>query len=402
MMNLELYKNNTNMKNQLFVIFVTVMTIVCSGSQNLLAQAPQKLSYQAVVFNSQNALVRNTAIGMRISILQASATGNIVFQETYSPNPQTNDNGVVSVEIGTGSASVGVFSEINWASGPYFIKSETDILGGTNYTISGVSQILSTPYALYADVAGNGFSGDYNDLTNQPIVDGSETKLVAGDNVSVSGTGTENNPYIINSSGSLASAGSKIVITTSQLFTIPQGVSKIKVELWGGAGGGGGAGAYTYSYYLNNGGAGGAGGYASQDIDVQTGQQFTVTIGEGGNAGVNAVYSGGNYYGDTQGGNGNDSFFGDIKAAAGYGGKNGSYAYSTVNGNPGTANIGTFTASAAYGGSNKLEVFYGYERSYLAERLTTSAPGTGGSISSYSGTVPPTSGEAGSAVITFY
>lgn len=390
------------MKNRIFVLLLSLVTIICLSNQNLFAQAPQKLSYQAVVFDLQNALVRNTAIGIRISIIQTSATGNIVFQETYSPNPMTNDNGVVSIEIGTGIASIGVFAEIDWATGPYFIKSETDIFGGTNYTISGVSQMLSTPYALYANKAANGFSGDYNDLTNQPVIDGSETKVIAGNNVAITGAGTGSNPYVINSIMSSTPSGNRQVITSTQLFTVPQGVSKIKVELWGGAGGGGGAGTYSYSYNLNVGGAGGSGGYALQEINVVPGQQFTATIGDGGTAGINAVYTSGNYYGDTHGGNGGDSYFGTLKAAGGGGGKKGSYSVYTVPGNPGTANIGAYSAYSSYGGSNQLDVFIGYERSYLAERIYTSIPGKGGYISAYSSSFQPTSGERGSAVITFY
>ncbi len=90
--------------------------------------------------------------------------------ETYSPNPQTNANGLVTVEIGSGTASVGSLATINWASGPYYLKTETDPSGGTNYTITGTSQLLSVPYALYAGSAENAFSGSYNDLTNKPVL----------------------------------------------------------------------------------------------------------------------------------------------------------------------------------------------------------------------------------------
>lgn len=133
------------------------------------AQSPQKMSYQAVVRNSSGALVANQTIGMKISILQGSATGTVVFSETYSPNPQTNANGLMTVEIGSGTAVTGTFSGINWASGPFFLKTETDPAGGTSYTITGTSQLLSVPYALYAKAAANGFSGAWNDITGKPV-----------------------------------------------------------------------------------------------------------------------------------------------------------------------------------------------------------------------------------------
>ena len=94
------------------------------------AQAPNKMSYQAVIRNSSNALVSNQPVGMRISILQGSASGNAVYIETQTPS--TNHNGLASLEIGGGTVESGTFSTINWANGPYFIKTETDANGGSN------------------------------------------------------------------------------------------------------------------------------------------------------------------------------------------------------------------------------------------------------------------------------
>jgi hypothetical protein len=94
--------------------------------------------------------VINQSVGIRISILQRIITGTVVYQETYNPNPQTNANGMLNLEIGGGLAITGTFSEIDWSSGPYFLKTETDPTGGTNYAIIGTSQLLSVPYAMYA------------------------------------------------------------------------------------------------------------------------------------------------------------------------------------------------------------------------------------------------------------
>jgi hypothetical protein len=127
------------------------------------AQAPNRMSYQAVIRNSSNTLVTNQAVGMRISILQGSPTGTIVYSEIYNPNPLTNANGLVSIEIGAGIPVTGTFASINWANGPYFIQTETDPTGGTTYTITGTSQLLSVPYALYAETAGNNTPGPQGD-----------------------------------------------------------------------------------------------------------------------------------------------------------------------------------------------------------------------------------------------
>lgn len=113
-----------------------------------LAQSPEMMSYQAVVRDAGDNLVAATTIGMQISILQDSINGAAVYVETHAPT--TNINGLVSLEIGAGSNVVGTFNAIDWSSGTYFIKTETDPTGGTSYTITGTSQLLSVPYALFA------------------------------------------------------------------------------------------------------------------------------------------------------------------------------------------------------------------------------------------------------------
>lgn len=133
------------MKKLITIVAALLMTV------SLWAQAPEKMSYQAVVRNASNNLVANQAVGMRLSILQGSATGTAVYLETQVPT--TNANGLVALEIGAGTVLSGNFSIINWAIGPYFIKTETDPVGGTNYTITGTSQLISVPYALHAKTA---------------------------------------------------------------------------------------------------------------------------------------------------------------------------------------------------------------------------------------------------------
>jgi Collagen triple helix repeat (20 copies) len=111
-------------------------------------QAPQKMSYQSVVRDNTNLLVTNSTVGVRMSILQGSASGTVVYEETHSIS--TNSNGLASLAIGGGTVVSGSMSGINWGAGPFFVKTETDPAGGTNYTIVGTSELLSTPYALYA------------------------------------------------------------------------------------------------------------------------------------------------------------------------------------------------------------------------------------------------------------
>jgi hypothetical protein len=136
------------------VLIITLTNLLISSS--MFAQSPEKMSYQAVIRDASDNLVTNQTVGMQISILQGSASGTAVYEETQTPT--TNANGLVSIELGTGTTSDD-FTTIDWANGPYFIKTETDPTGGTNYTITGTSQLLSVPYALYAANAGTATGG---------------------------------------------------------------------------------------------------------------------------------------------------------------------------------------------------------------------------------------------------
>ena len=121
------------------------------------AQSPEKMSYQAVIRDAGNALVATQAVGMQISILQGGAAGTPVYVETQTPT--SNANGLVSLEIGTGTLVSGDFTTIDWANDTYFIKTETDPTGGSTYTITGTSQLMSVPYALYAKTSGSSTPG---------------------------------------------------------------------------------------------------------------------------------------------------------------------------------------------------------------------------------------------------
>jgi hypothetical protein len=116
------------------------------------SQAPQFLNYQAVARDASGNII-TTAIGIKFEILQGSASGTLVYDETNTIIPSSA--GIFTTGIGSGSPGFGTFSGINWANGPYFVKVSIDPSGGTSYSTVGTSQLLSVPYALYAKTAGN-------------------------------------------------------------------------------------------------------------------------------------------------------------------------------------------------------------------------------------------------------
>ena len=129
---------------------------------SLFGQVPSGFKYQAVLRDASGNVRVTTNVSIDVAILQGSAIGTQIFVETHLVT--TNEFGLVNMEIGSKNPTG--FNEIDWSAGPYFIKINVDNIE------MGTSQLLSVPYALYAKTAENGFSGDYNDLSNTPDFNG--------------------------------------------------------------------------------------------------------------------------------------------------------------------------------------------------------------------------------------
>jgi len=166
LINSSAYQLISTSANQLILLaIITSANLLISSS--IIAQTPQKLSYQAVVRNTSGVLASGQTVGMRISILQGSATGTAVYVETHKTT--TNVNGLATVIIGAGSVVSGNFATIDWASGTYYLRTETDPDGGSSYNIAGTSQLLSVPYALNSKTSE---SVADNSVTSAKIADG--------------------------------------------------------------------------------------------------------------------------------------------------------------------------------------------------------------------------------------
>ena len=118
------------------------------------SQVPQKINFQSILRNSGGEIVSNKAVILRISILSGSITGNTVYSETHAKT--TDASGLISLQIGNGTVSSGVFSAILWGNAAHFIKLEADFIGGNNFVLLGTQELMSVPYALYASKTDTG------------------------------------------------------------------------------------------------------------------------------------------------------------------------------------------------------------------------------------------------------
>ena len=168
------------MKNKRLIKVLLWITVISGCFGSLSAQIPAKFLYQAIIRNAEGQLVQNSQVGIRVSILSGDINGNVEYVETQVG--QTNSNGLLTIEIGDGTVQQGLFNSIQWENGQFFLKTDLDPDGGTDYTISSTMMLLSVPYAMYAERAGNTFSGDYNDLINTPSIPAIPSQLSAFQN----------------------------------------------------------------------------------------------------------------------------------------------------------------------------------------------------------------------------
>jgi len=208
------------MKKILFLFVITLSVLA------VLAQTPEKFSYQAVIRNNANTLLTNASIGMQVSILQGSATGSAVYVERHTAT--SNANGLVTLNIGAGTPVSGMFGTINWGSGTYYIKTETDPAGGVNYSITGTSQLLSVPYALYAINVQNNDDADANPTNElQSLsINGNQLTISEGNTVTLPSGGTGGDNW-----------GTQVAMTDATLAGDGLGASPLKIAQQGAASG---------------------------------------------------------------------------------------------------------------------------------------------------------------------
>lgn len=189
------------------------LSFLLSGS--LFAQAPSGINYQALARSSNGNPMANKTIGVRLSILAGSASGTSDYVEKHSVS--TNQFGLFNLIIGGGTAQTGTFSSINWGGGSKFLKVEIDTNNGNNFTTLSSTQMMSVPYALYAEKSGSGGSG--SGVTASSGAANYVAKFTGSNSITTSllydngtnmglGTVTPNSNYRLQTTGSLPVSGS--------------------------------------------------------------------------------------------------------------------------------------------------------------------------------------------------
>jgi hypothetical protein len=152
-------KTQTVIKRLLMLCFVAITQLV---------NAQQGINYKAILKDTDGNVLSNTYMTVQFSIHQNTETGAVVYQEEH--NYTTNNSGLVILNIGTATTpNIGDFSTIEWGKYAHFLQTSITYSEGTiNFD---ATEFTAVPYAKHAEtaaVAENVFSGDYNDLINQP------------------------------------------------------------------------------------------------------------------------------------------------------------------------------------------------------------------------------------------
>lgn len=197
---------------------ITIIYLFLFGISMVNAQPPQGINYQAVARDAGGALLANTNISVRISVLDGSPTGTVQYMETHAVS--TNAFGLFSIIIGQGTAGSGTFNAVTWGSGSKYFKVEVDPAGGSAYVNMGTFQVWSVPYALNA-------LNTINDMDKQQL-------SLVGNNLSISNGNSVSLPAYLSSVATNATLTGNGT-TGSTLGLAQQGATNGQTLKWNGS-----------------------------------------------------------------------------------------------------------------------------------------------------------------------
>lgn len=191
------------MKNNLSIKLICALVCLIIGFTTY-AQVPQKMNYQGVARDAKGNPISKQAIALKIALLPTQDAIEPEYEETQLVT--TNEFGLYTLQIGTGHADIGEMSKVTWSTGNKYIKVMIDPKGGSNYQDFGTTQLLSVPYAMYADVSGESKStknstratNNFIEKTNNVGVTNSTSQIYDdGNNIGI-GTTTPTAKFQIN------------------------------------------------------------------------------------------------------------------------------------------------------------------------------------------------------------
>ncbi|MDX2002897.1 MAG: tail fiber protein [Chitinophagales bacterium] len=196
------------MKNLLSILFIAL-------ALQLAAQAPQSFSYQAVARDVTGQLLVNQNVAFQITILSGSASGTVKYAETHFAT--TDDHGLVHLQIGEGNTVLGSMANIAWGSDLHFLRVEVDVTGGSTFIPVSTTQLLSVPYALYADKAGSVDEVDGDSTNELQVLSKSGNNLVLSRN---GGTVSLNDEDPTNELQTLSKNGTTVSLSNGGSFVL--------------------------------------------------------------------------------------------------------------------------------------------------------------------------------------
>jgi hypothetical protein len=216
-------------------LFVMIASLAVAG---VTAQGvPVGISYQAIVRDPSGNEIVNETVTVEFAIRLGAPDGPITYEEFHA-TVITNQYGLFNVNIGngvnTGNGTYSSLALVPWGSDVFFLEVRATIPGQGASEIIGVSQLLTVPYAFFANRAQTVAVESDGDTQNELIDDFSLNGTVL--------TITENNAdYAVDLSGLIGSGGNdndpeNELITSAQIsqtyeLTVTEGGNNTSIDL---------------------------------------------------------------------------------------------------------------------------------------------------------------------------